>query len=159
MYDYIWWFFYISRLNYLLRIFWRIKYTSTAVLVLLYYPYLRLVFVESVESRGYQLIIVIRSSTFSFIFKLHIPKLKCILKVHEDNQSCIAMANNPKFTPRAKHIAIKYYHFWKHVKIQSNKDGFIEIVYCSTDNQTADIFTTPTRDDIFSKLRQLFLEW
>jgi hypothetical protein len=31
--------------------------------------------------------------------------------VREDNQSCIAMAKNPKFTPQTKHIAIKYHHF------------------------------------------------
>ena len=93
------------------------------------------------------------------IFKLHIPKPRFIIKVHEDNQSCIAMANNPKFTPRTKHIAIKYHHFRKHVKTQSNKDGFIEIVYCSTDDQIADIFTKPTQDVTFFKLRRLLLGW
>jgi hypothetical protein len=54
------------------------------------------------------------------------------------------MTDNPKFTPRTKHIAIKYHHFWKHVKTQSNPDGFIEIVYCSTEEQLADIFMKPT---------------
>ena len=57
------------------------------------------------------------------IFDLYIPKPKFIVKVHEDNQSCIAMAQNPKFTPRTKHIAIKYHHFRKHVVTQSNPDG------------------------------------
>ena len=85
------------------------------------------------------------------IFKLHIPRPKFILKVHEDNQSYIAMANNLKFTPQTKHISIKYHHFWKHLKMQSNKDRFIGIIYCSTDNQTADIFTKPTRYYIFFK--------
>ena len=93
------------------------------------------------------------------VFKLHIPKPKFVVKVHEDNQSCIAMANNPKFTPRTKHIAIKYHHFRKYVKTQSNKDGFIEIVYCNTNDQIADIFTKPTTDDIFFKLRKLLSGW
>ena len=93
------------------------------------------------------------------IFKLRIPKPEFILKVHRDNQSCIAMANNPKFMSQTKHIAIKYHHFWKHMKMQWNKDGFIGIVYCRTDNQIADIFMESTRDDIFFKLRQLLLEW
>ena len=61
------------------------------------------------------------------IFPLYLPKPMFVLKVREDNQSCIAMTNNPKFTPRTKHIAIKYHHFWKHVKSQLNPDGFIEI--------------------------------
>jgi hypothetical protein len=83
------------------------------------------------------------------IFPLYLPKPKFAIKVREDNQSCIAMANNPKFSPRTKHIAIKYHHFWKHVITQSNPDGFISIGYCSTDDQIADIFTKPVRDNIF----------
>jgi len=61
------------------------------------------------------------------IFPLYLSRSKFILKVPEDNQSWITMTNNPKFTPRTKHIAIKYHHFRKHVKSQSNPDGFIEI--------------------------------
>ena len=33
------------------------------------------------------------------------------IKVWEDNESCIKVANSPKFTPRTKYIAIKYHHF------------------------------------------------
>ena len=47
------------------------------------------------------------------IFPLYLPSPKLIIKVCEDNQSCIAMAENPKFTPRTKRIAIKNHHFWK----------------------------------------------
>jgi hypothetical protein len=93
------------------------------------------------------------------IFPLHLPKPRFILTVREDNQSCIAMTNNPKFTPRTKHIAIKYRHFWKHVKTQSNPDGFTEVVYCSTEEQLADIFPKPVCNDIFFKLRKLLLNW
>ena len=94
------------------------------------------------------------------IFPLYLPCPKFVLKVREDNQSCIAMTNNPKFTPRTKYIAIKYHHFRKHVKSQSNPDGFIEIEYCSTEKeQLADIFTKPVRDDIFFKLRKSLLNW
>ena len=42
------------------------------------------------------------------VFPLHIPEPNFVVKVHEDNQSCIAMASNLKFTSRTKHIAIKY---------------------------------------------------
>ena len=93
------------------------------------------------------------------IFPLFLPKPKFVLKVREDNQSCIAMTNNPKFTPQTKHIAIKYHHFRKHVKTHSNPDGFIEIEYCQTEEQMADIFTKPVRDDIFFKLRLKMLNW
>ncbi len=49
------------------------------------------------------------------IFPLYLPSPKFIIEVWQDNQSCIAMAKNPQFTPRTKHIAIKYHHFWKYV--------------------------------------------
>jgi hypothetical protein len=45
------------------------------------------------------------------IFPLYLPQPKSALKVREDNKSCIAMTNNSKFTPRTKHIAIKYHPF------------------------------------------------
>jgi hypothetical protein len=93
-------------------------------------------------------------------FPLYLPRPEFVLKVREDNQSCIAMTNNPTFTPRTKHIATKNHHFRKHVKSQSNPDGFIEIEYCSTEKeQLADIFTKPVRDDIFFKLRKSLLNW
>jgi hypothetical protein len=69
------------------------------------------------------------------------------------------MAENPKFTPRTKHIAIKYHHFRKHVITQANPDGFILLEYCSTHDQIADIFTKPVRDDIFFKLRKNLMGW
>jgi hypothetical protein len=89
------------------------------------------------------------------IFPLYLPSLKFIIKVWEDNQSCIAMAKNPKFTPWTKHIAIKYHHFWNHVITQANPDGFISLEYYSSHDQVADIFTKPVWDDIiFFKLRK-----
>jgi hypothetical protein len=93
------------------------------------------------------------------IFPLFLPSPRFVIKVREDNQSCIAMAQNPKFSPRTKHIAIKYHHFRKHVITQSNPNGFLDIDYCSTDDQIADIFTKPIRDDIFMRLRQMLLGW
>ncbi len=69
------------------------------------------------------------------------------------------MSNNPKFTPRMKHIAIKYHHFWNHVKTFANLDGFIEIKYCSTEDQVADVFTKPVQNDIFFKHRLKMLNW
>jgi len=88
------------------------------------------------------------------IFPLYLPSPRFIIKVREDNQSCIAMAGNPKFTHRTKHIAIKYHHFWKHVITQTNPNGFVSLEYCSTHDQITYIFTKPVRDDIFFKLRK-----
>ena len=43
--------------------------------------------------------------------------------------------------PRTKHIALKYYHFRKHVR-----DGTISVRYVETDRQIADIFTKTLSD-------------
>jgi hypothetical protein len=69
------------------------------------------------------------------------------------------MAENPKFTPQTMHIVIEYHHFWKHVITQANPDGFIQIEFCSTNDQVADIVTKPDQDDIFLKLRKHLLGW
>jgi hypothetical protein len=38
------------------------------------------------------------------IFPLYLPQPKFVLKVREDNQSCIAISINAKFTPWTNHI-------------------------------------------------------
>ncbi len=86
------------------------------------------------------------------IFSFHLLLLKFVIKVWEDDQSCIATANNPKFSSQTKHIAIKYHHFCKHVITQLNPNGFIQIDYCSTDDQIADLFMK-------TQLQQILLGW
>ena len=93
------------------------------------------------------------------IFTVNLPSPKFIIKVQEDNQSCIAMAKNAEFAPWTNHTAIKYHHFWKHVITQANSDGFLLLDYCSMHDQVADIFTKTVRDDIFCKLRINVLAW
>ena len=85
------------------------------------------------------------------IYPLYIDKPNFLCKVFEDNQSCIKMAVAPKFTPRTKHIALKYHHFKAHV---GNR---IDISYISTDLQKADIFTKPLPDDAFFRLRHMLM--
>jgi hypothetical protein len=65
-----------------------------------------------------------------------------------DNESAICMADNPVEHSRTKHIDIRYHFLRDH---QQKED--IEIVYVSTHNQLADIFTKPLDEKTFSKLR------
>ena len=51
------------------------------------------------------------------IFNLNLldePKFHC--KVFKNNNSCIVIATSNRFSPRTKHIAIKYQHFQYYVK-------------------------------------------
>ena len=88
------------------------------------------------------------------IFKLHIPKPKIHWKVFEDNNSCIAMAEAAKFSPRTKHIALKYHHFRRIVKDQT-----IKILPIDTKEQTVDIFTKPLDEALLVHLRKKIMGW
>ena len=67
-----------------------------------------------------------------------------------DNKSAISIARNPILHGRSKHIEAKF-HF---LREQVNK-GSLQIVYCSTELQLADLFTKPMKVDRFIKLRNM----
>lgn len=93
------------------------------------------------------------------VFPLYMPTTDFCLTVHEDNCSAIAMAESLKFTPRTKHIAIKYHHFRSKVKTTYNPRGSIKIKYIHTKKQIADILTKPVDDVTFFTLRELLCGW
>ncbi|KAL7534594.1 hypothetical protein ACHAWF_004881 [Thalassiosira exigua] len=88
----------------------------------------------------------------SCVFPLYLPTTSFNLTVHEDNLSTIAMAESLKFTPRTKHIAIKYHHFRSRIKTTYNPSGDIELKYVSTKKQLADIFTNPVDEGTLPSL-------
>jgi hypothetical protein len=90
----------------------------------------------------------------SQIFALSTSMTDFNITLHEDNLSAIAMAKSLKLTPRTKHTAIKYHHFWRRVNTSSNKTGDIKLKYISTKKQLADIFTKPLDGDSFFGLRK-----
>ena len=88
------------------------------------------------------------------VFPVHVKTPTFVCKVHEDNQLCITMATSQKFSPRTKHITLKYHHFCSFVK-----DGQITISYCRTTEQKADILTKTLTDNLFFKLRYMLCGW
>jgi len=68
--------------------------------------------------------------------------------LYEDNQSAIAMAKNPQFHGRAKHIDIKCHYIRDQVQTAQ-----IQLTYCPTEEMIADIFTKGLSRDKFEKLR------
>ena len=95
------------------------------------------------------------SKEINCVFPLFIPTPDFCLTVHEDNMSAITMAESIKFTPRTKHIAIKYHHFRSRVKCSYNPTGDIRIKYLESKKQLADIFTKPLDDPSFFTLRKI----
>ena len=88
----------------------------------------------------------------TFPIEIEIPNFNCT--VHEDNQSCISMATKQKFSPRTKHIALKYHHFRSFV--DSKK---IEVQYINTQDQLADCLTKPLGANLFFDLRKMLMGW
>ena len=58
--------------------------------------------------------------------------------VHVDNQGVIALARNPVFHDRSKHIDIQYHYTRELVK-----SGKIELEYLPTKEMLADLLTKP----------------
>ena len=76
------------------------------------------------------------------------PTFNC--KVFEDNTAYISIADSDKFTPRTKHIALKYHWFKEYAKRK-----VFDIMYISTSEQLADYLTKPLDKVSFLKFRKL----
>ncbi|KAF1318426.1 Integrase catalytic core protein, partial [Globisporangium splendens] len=68
--------------------------------------------------------------------------------VYEDNQDSIALAKNPEFHKRTKHIDIRY-HFVR----EKVEDGQVVLEYCPTQEMLVDIMTKPIAAAQFDYLR------
>lgn len=62
-------------------------------------------------------------------------KQEAPIKILCDNKATIAMTKNPAFHSRTKHIDIRYHYIHT-----LTTDGDIELKFCPTNNQTADVF-------------------
>ena len=80
------------------------------------------------------------------------PKIRCT--IFEDNESCIAIAKSQKFTPRTRHITIKYHHFRHYVD-----KCIVQILPINAKDQTADIFTKPLPEDVSTRLSMKLCGW
>jgi transposase InsO family protein len=68
-----------------------------------------------------------------------------------DNQGAIAIAKNPEFHKRTKHIGVKY-HAIRERFIQN----LIEVKYVKTDENLADVFTKPLAPPAFANLEFMY---
>lgn len=66
--------------------------------------------------------------------------------IRVDNQSAIAIAENPVHHSRTKHMNIKVHHVRELVH-----DGAIRLEWCPTEEQVADIFTKPLGSVLFKR--------
>ncbi|CAL1371869.1 unnamed protein product [Linum trigynum] len=71
-------------------------------------------------------------------------------EIFVDNKSALALAKNPVFHDRSKHIDTRY-HFLRECVEQKE----VALKYVKTEDQIADIFTKPLKQDVFVKMRTL----
>jgi hypothetical protein len=79
---------------------------------------------------------------------LHMEQSGCTF-INCDNSSSIKLSKNPVMHGRCKHIDVRY-HFLRDLC----KDGVIELKYCKTQDQLADIMTKALKLESFCKLRE-----
>ena len=70
--------------------------------------------------------------------------------IYYDNSSTIKLSKNPILHGQSKHIDVKY-HFLRDL----TNDGVINLVYCRSEDQIADILTKPIKFLAFQKLMEL----
>ena len=72
------------------------------------------------------------------------------IPIQIDNQSCIALAKNPEYHARSKHIDIQHHFIREQVKKKN-----VELFYCSTKEMIADIFTKPLAKKKLEKFKNM----
>ena len=71
-------------------------------------------------------------------------------EIFVDNKSALALAKNPVFHDRSKHIDTRY-HFIRECIARKE----VQLEFVKSQDQVADIFTKPLKYDTFYKLRAL----
>jgi hypothetical protein len=72
-----------------------------------------------------------------------------VVELKVDNKSALALAKNPVFHERSKHIRIKY-HFIR----DCLEDGSIKASHIATTDQLADILTKSVGNSKFQEMRE-----
>ena len=74
--------------------------------------------------------------------------------VHEDNTSCLSLANDQRITSRTRHYHVRWHFFWHHVN-----QGNVEVVYVETNKQDADYLTKSLPVEPFLANRKRVQGW
>ncbi|KAM1182925.1 hypothetical protein ACFX19_001361 [Malus domestica] len=79
--------------------------------------------------------------------ELSIPQEE-LTEIYVDNKSAIALAKNPVFHDRSKHIDTRYHYIRECI---TRND--VQVEYVKSQDQVADIFTKPLKQEDFVRLR------
>ena len=74
------------------------------------------------------------------------------VKIYEDNQGAIHLADNPMRSTRTKHIDVRHYFVRKLVS-----DGEIKVIHVTSEEQHADVMTKALRHEEFVYHRAIIM--
>jgi hypothetical protein len=69
--------------------------------------------------------------------------------IHEDNQACIAIAENPAHHARTKHIDVRYHFIRERIELEE-----LKILYTMSKENWADMFTKAQDRELFREQRK-----
>jgi hypothetical protein len=75
-------------------------------------------------------------------------------RAFEDNQGAFLLATAQRITNRTKYYAVKFHHFWGHVK-----EGLVDVLKVDTTVQRADGHTKGLVREVFERIRKLNQGW
>lgn len=101
--------------------------------------------ISSTESEYMALLQAVKESIWIQRFLKELGRysmVKNVDRIMEDNQGAIALAHNPEYHARTKHIDVQYHFVRECVEM-----GKVELVYCPTEDMVADALTKPLARD------------
>ena len=75
------------------------------------------------------------------------------VRLNIDNQSAIKIIRGGQFTRRSKYIDVRY-----HYVCNCYFEGLIKVLYCSTNEQVADMFTKALPTEVFNKHKNFIVQ-
>ena len=85
------------------------------------------------------------------------PDVYC--KLFKDNQTAYLLANEQRLSNNTKYYNLKYHWFWSHVNNAKNPNGWLNVVFCKSQEQQADYMTKGLTRILFEKNRKLVQGW
>ena len=110
--------------------------------------------ISSTESEYMALLQAVKESIWIQRFLKELERYSAVKngnRIMEDNQGAIALAHNPEYHARTKHIDVQYHFVRECVEM-----GKVKLVYCPTEEMVADALTKPlARDRHWSLLEKM----
>jgi hypothetical protein len=111
----------------------------------------------SALSQSMRTLLPLRSLLLEVTAAIGVPETICSTihaRAFEDNQGAFLLATAQRITNRTKYYAVKFHHFWGHVK-----EGLVDVLKVDTTVQRADGHTKGLVREVFERIRKLNQGW